>query len=50
MLRWEVTIMCKHDQLYDWLLDIISENEEDLGLIHPVLPDQVDATLSDIVE
>lgn len=28
-------------QLYNWLLDIVSENERDLGLIHPVLPDQV---------
>lgn len=28
-------------QLYNWLLEIITENEEDMGLIHPVLPDQV---------
>ncbi|GJE96563.1 FabD/lysophospholipase-like protein [Phanerochaete sordida] len=28
-------------QLYNWLLEIVSENERDLGLIHPVLPDQV---------
>ncbi|TBU41999.1 FabD/lysophospholipase-like protein [Dichomitus squalens] len=27
-------------QLYNWLADIITENEHDLGLIHPVLPDQ----------
>lgn len=28
-------------QLYDWLEDIVTENERDLGLIHPVLPDQL---------
>lgn len=28
-------------QLYNWLEDIATENERDLGLIHPVLPDQV---------
>ncbi|KAI0091361.1 FabD/lysophospholipase-like protein [Irpex rosettiformis] len=28
-------------QLYNWLQEIITENEEDLGLIHPVMPDQV---------
>ena len=30
-------------QLYNWLLNIVSENERDLGLIHPVLPDQASA-------
>ena len=30
-------------QLYHWLLEIVTENERDLGLIHPVLPDQVGA-------
>ncbi|KAI0635382.1 FabD/lysophospholipase-like protein [Trametes polyzona] len=28
-------------QLYNWLEDIVTENEGDLGLIHPVLPDQL---------
>ncbi|KIP11177.1 hypothetical protein PHLGIDRAFT_114837 [Phlebiopsis gigantea 11061_1 CR5-6] len=28
-------------QLYHWLLELVTENERDLGLIHPVLPDQV---------
>jgi len=28
-------------QLHTWLEDIITENEKDLGLIHPVLPDEV---------
>ncbi|KAI0078788.1 FabD/lysophospholipase-like protein [Panus rudis PR-1116 ss-1] len=28
-------------QLYDWLEDIVTENERDLGLIHPVFPDQI---------
>ncbi|KAK7690859.1 hypothetical protein QCA50_005961 [Cerrena zonata] len=28
-------------QLYNWLEDIATENERDLGLIHPVLPDQL---------
>ena len=28
-------------QLYNWLEDIATENERDLGLIHPVLPNQV---------
>ncbi|KAF8580443.1 FabD/lysophospholipase-like protein [Ramaria rubella] len=28
-------------QLYGWLEEIITENEEDLGLIHPVLPNQL---------
>ncbi|KAI0784211.1 FabD/lysophospholipase-like protein [Abortiporus biennis] len=28
-------------QLYGWLEEIVTENEKDLGLIHPVLPDQV---------
>ena len=28
-------------QLYNWLEDIVTENEHDLGLIHPVLPNQV---------
>lgn len=28
-------------QLYQWLEDIITENERDLGLIHPVLPSEV---------
>lgn len=29
-------------QLYTWLEDIVTENERDLGLIHPVLPNQVE--------
>ncbi|GJJ06102.1 hypothetical protein Clacol_000291 [Clathrus columnatus] len=29
------------NQLYQWLEDIITENEKDLGLIHPVLPSKV---------
>ncbi|KAJ8456031.1 hypothetical protein ONZ51_g12279 [Trametes cubensis] len=28
-------------QLYNWLEEIVTENEEDLGLIHPVLPNQL---------
>ncbi|OSC98862.1 FabD/lysophospholipase-like protein [Trametes coccinea BRFM310] len=28
-------------QLYNWLEEIVTENEGDLGLIHPVLPDQL---------
>ena len=32
-------------QLYKWLLDVVTENERDLGLIHPVLPDQVRALI-----
>ncbi|THG96596.1 hypothetical protein EW026_g5257, partial [Hermanssonia centrifuga] len=28
-------------QLFRWLREIITENERDFGLIHPVLPDQV---------
>ncbi|KAJ3554539.1 hypothetical protein NM688_g3054 [Phlebia brevispora] len=28
-------------QLYGWLLDIVTEDERDLRLIHPVLPDKV---------
>ncbi|KAI0346554.1 FabD/lysophospholipase-like protein [Trametopsis cervina] len=28
-------------QLYNWLVEIMTDNEEDLGLIHPVMPDQV---------
>lgn len=28
-------------QLYGWMQDIVTENEGDLGVIHPVLPDQV---------
>lgn len=28
-------------QLYNWLEEIVTENEGDLGLIHPVLPNQV---------
>ncbi|KAI9069393.1 FabD/lysophospholipase-like protein [Trametes sanguinea] len=28
-------------QLYSWLEEIVTENEGDLGLIHPVLPDQL---------
>ena len=31
-------------QLYKWLEDIVTENEHDLGLIHPVLPNQVSRT------
>ena len=27
--------------LYKWLKDIATENEQDMGLIHPVLPNQV---------
>ncbi|OJT06010.1 Cytosolic phospholipase A2 zeta [Trametes pubescens] len=29
------------EQLYNWLEEIVTENESDLGLIHPVLPDQL---------
>ncbi|KAI0666447.1 FabD/lysophospholipase-like protein [Trametes maxima] len=29
------------EQLYTWLEEIVTENEGDLGLIHPVLPDQL---------
>ncbi|KAH8099985.1 FabD/lysophospholipase-like protein [Cristinia sonorae] len=28
-------------QLYGWLENIVTENDRDLGLIHPVLPDQL---------
>ncbi|KAI8973120.1 FabD/lysophospholipase-like protein [Trametes punicea] len=28
-------------QLYNWLEEIVTDNEGDLGLIHPVLPDQL---------
>ncbi|KAI0682847.1 FabD/lysophospholipase-like protein [Cytidiella melzeri] len=28
-------------QLYNWLSEIITENDEDWGLIHPVLPDKI---------
>ncbi|KAJ3491784.1 hypothetical protein NLI96_g443 [Meripilus lineatus] len=28
-------------QLYQWLEDIVTENDRDLGLIHPVVPNQV---------
>ncbi|KAH9855478.1 FabD/lysophospholipase-like protein [Lenzites betulinus] len=28
-------------QLYGWMQDIVTENEGDLGVIHPVLPDQL---------
>ena len=27
--------------LYKWLKDIATENEQDMGLNHPVLPNQV---------
>lgn len=30
-------------QFYSWLLNIVSENERDMELIHPVLPDQASA-------
>jgi len=35
------TLQALPAQLYTWLEDIITENETDLGLIHPVLPDQL---------
>ncbi|THH27869.1 hypothetical protein EUX98_g6326 [Antrodiella citrinella] len=28
-------------QLYEWLENVVTENDRDLGLIHPVLPDQL---------
>ncbi|KAI0764706.1 FabD/lysophospholipase-like protein [Fomes fomentarius] len=36
-------------QLYKWLEDIVTENERDLGLIHPVLPNQLPNFLKGLV-
>ncbi|OBZ72357.1 Cytosolic phospholipase A2 [Grifola frondosa] len=35
------TLQLLPEQLYRWLEEIVTENENDLGLIHPVLPDQL---------
>ncbi|OCH95436.1 FabD/lysophospholipase-like protein [Obba rivulosa] len=35
------TLQALPAQLFQWLVDIITENEADLGLMHPVLPDQL---------
>ncbi|KAH9915462.1 FabD/lysophospholipase-like protein [Epithele typhae] len=36
-------------QLYTWLKDVVTENEQDLGLIHPVLPNQLPNFLKGLV-
>ncbi|TCD70189.1 hypothetical protein EIP91_004368 [Steccherinum ochraceum] len=35
------TLMLLPVQLYKWVENIVTENDRDLGLIHPVLPDQL---------